>query len=203
MKLMTHSITLALGLAFSAGAMAQDMSYRSYSAAKDTITTEYKSDKAHCDPLSGNSKDICMAEAKGKEDIARAELDARRKNTAKNHYDVHAAKAEAAYAVAKEKCDDRADNAKDVCLKEAKAIETRDKANAEARMKVWNADVKSNKETSDTHMQAAETKSDARQDAALDKRDANYDVAKEKCDNFSGDAKVNCVAQAKQRYGKK
>lgn len=203
MKPITHSITLALGLAFSTGAMAQDMSDHSYLSAKDSIVVEYKSDKAHCDPLAGNVKDICMVQAKGKENVAMAELEALRKNTSKNHYDVHAAKAEATYAVAKEKCDDRAGNAKDVCLKEAKAIETRDKANAETRMKAWQADKKADKQTSDAHMKAAEKKSDARHDAAHDKRDANYAVAKEKCDNFAGDAKLNCVAQAKQHYGKK
>jgi len=202
MKLIKHSIALALGLVFSTGAMAQGMSDHSYQAAKDSIAAEHKMDKTHCDPLTGNIKDICMVEAKGKENIAKAELEERHKNTAKNHYDVHAARAEAAYAVAKEKCDDRAGNAKDVCLKEAKAIETRDKANAEARMKAWKADKKADKQTGDAHMKAAETKSDARRDAAHDKRDANYDVAKEKCDNLAGDAKVNCVDQAKRHYGK-
>ena len=101
MRLIKHSIALALGLAFSAGAMAQSMSDHSYQAAKDSIETVYKNDKAHCDPLAGNIKDICMVEAKGKESIAKAELEERHKNTAKNHYDVHAARAEAAYAVAK------------------------------------------------------------------------------------------------------
>lgn len=201
MKLMTLSI--ALGLAFSTGAMAQGMSDHSYQAAKDNIAAEHKRDKAHCDPLAGNIKDICMVEAQGNENIAKAELEELHKNTAKNHYDVHAARAEAAYAVAREKCDDRAGNAKDVCLKEAKAVETRDKANAETRMKAWKADKKADKQTSNARMKAAETKSDARHDAAHDKRDANYAVAKEKCDNFAGDAKLNCVAQAKQHYGKK
>ena len=40
------------------------------------------------------------------------------------------AKAEADYRVAKEKCDDSAGNAKDVCLKEAKAAEAAAKAEA-------------------------------------------------------------------------
>ena len=40
------------------------------------------------------------------------------------------AKAEAEYAVAKERCDDQAGNAKDVCVKEAKSAQTAAKANA-------------------------------------------------------------------------
>jgi len=50
--------------------------------------------------LSGNTKDICIAEAKGKEKVAKAELEARNEPTAKNRYDALIAKAEADYAVA-------------------------------------------------------------------------------------------------------
>jgi len=35
-----------------------------------------------------------------------------------------------------------------------------------------------------------------------DKKDADYKVAKEKCDALSGQAKDNCVAQAKLKFGK-
>ena len=133
MKLITQSITLALGLAVSAGAMAQNITDSSYRAEKDRIEADYKSAKANCESLSGNSKDVCVAEAKGKEKIAKAELNARHKSTPKNQYDVQAAKAEAAYEVAKEKCDDRTGNDRDVCVKEAKAAETRAKADADRR----------------------------------------------------------------------
>lgn len=201
LNVMTHSIAIALGLAFSASAMAQ-MSDSSYRGSKDQVEAEYKGDKANCESLSGNTKDICIAEAKGKEKVKKAELTARYKNTPKNHYDVHAAKAEAAYEVAKEKCDDRAGNDQDVCMKEAKAAETRAKADAEARMKVSKADRKASKQTNEAHSKAVEKKSDARQEAAVDKREANYSLAKEKCDDFSGDAKQNCVDQAKRNYGK-
>ena len=203
LKHLTYSITLALGLAFSTGAMAESMSDHSYKAAKENIEAEHTRNKANCEPLAGNAKDICQVEAKGKENIAKAELEASRHNTAKNHYNVHTAQAEADYAIAKEKCDDRASNVKDICVKEAKALETRAKANAEARMKVANADKKANKETTDANVKAKEKKQDARQEASADKRDANYAVAKEKCDNYAGDAKVNCVNQAKRDYGKK
>src|SRR5690606_10344979 len=82
--------------------------------------------------------------------------------------------------LAKEKCDDQAGNAKDVCVKEAKAA--KEKAIADAKVQ---------KKTGE-----------ARADAADAKSDANYKVAREKCDSLAGDAKDNCVAAAKQRYGK-
>lgn len=85
-KVNINVIALAVGLAFSVGAMAQSMSKSDYKADKEKITTEYKSAKASCASLSGNAKDICLAEAKGKEKIAKAELEASYKPTVKTRY---------------------------------------------------------------------------------------------------------------------
>ena len=93
---------------------------------------------------------------------------------------VQEVKAKTAYAVAKEKCDDQTGNAKDVCRKEAKAVEI--KALADAKM----------------GKQIAEAKTDA----AVDKRDADYKVAAEKCDALSGDPKTTCMNAAKAKFGK-
>ena len=90
---------------------------------------------------------------------------------------VQVAKAESAYAVAKEKCDDQAGNAKDVCVKEAKAIEVKALADAKMGKEIGEAKV----------------------DASAAKRDADYKVAVEKCDAMAGDAKASCVSAAKAR----
>jgi hypothetical protein len=179
-KFNSTAIVAAIALAFSAGAMATSMSKDDYKAGKTSIATDYKSAKAGCDSLSANAKDVCMAEAKGKENVAKAELEAGYKPSAKTHYDVSIAKAKADYAVAKEKCDDKAGNDKDVCVKEAKSAQTAAKADAKAQVKV-----------------AA-----VRKDAAEDKRDAEYAVAKEKCDALVGDTKGLCIKDAKAHYGK-
>ena len=89
-------------------------------------------------------------------------------------------KADAAYRVAKEKCDDLSGNAKDVCVADAKAQHEKSKAMATEQRKV----------------------SEARSDARADSRDAEYKAAKERCDTYAGDAKDRCVADAKARYGK-
>ncbi|SEK57745.1 hypothetical protein [Nitrosovibrio tenuis] len=124
-------IPITIGLSFSLGAMAeQNMSHDVYKAEKSRIENEYKVDKARCDSLAGNAKDICMAEVKGKEEVAEAELEARYKPSKENHYKARLAKVEADYKVAKERCDDLAGNAKEVCLKEAKAAEAAAKADA-------------------------------------------------------------------------
>jgi hypothetical protein len=161
-------------------AQADTVTKAEYKAGKTRISAAYKADKAACAPLSGNAKDICVEEAKAKEKVARAELEYSYSGKPADHTKVQVAQAEAAYAVAKEKCDDQAGNAKDVCIKEAKAIET--KALAEAKM---------------------EKKIDkAQADATDDVRDANYKVAVEKCDALAGDAKSSCIAAAKARFGK-
>jgi len=100
-KLNVKVIVLAVSLAFSAGAMAQGMSKQDYKAGKEKIEAEYKSAKAGCASLAGNPNDICVAEAQGKEKIAKAELFATYKPTRKSHYQARLAKADADYAVAK------------------------------------------------------------------------------------------------------
>lgn len=195
-------IALAIGLAFSGGALAEGMSKDSYKAGKERIEAEYKAARSACTSLSGNANDICVAEAKGGEKIAKAELDASYKPTSKSHYQARVAKAEADYAVARERCDDLAGNTKDVCVKEAKAAETSGIADAKAQMKVSDADRSFNEKSAKARNKAIAESTEARHDASEDKRSAEYGVAKEKCDTYAGGAKDQCLAQAKARLGK-
>jgi hypothetical protein len=57
-------------------ARAQSMSSSDFSAAKSRIQSDYKTDKAACGSRAGNAKDICIAEAKGKEEVAEEKCDA-------------------------------------------------------------------------------------------------------------------------------
>ncbi|HSG22050.1 MAG TPA: hypothetical protein VLA64_03740, partial [Azonexus sp.] len=143
-KLNINAIALAVTLAFSASAMAEGMTKVDYKAAKEKITGEYKSAKTACKSLSGNANDVCVLEAKAKEKIGMAELEAGYKPTEKNRYDLKVVTAEANFAVAKERCDDLAGNAKDVCVKEAQAAETAAKADAKAKMKSADANATAN-----------------------------------------------------------
>jgi hypothetical protein len=161
-------------------AQAATMAKPDYKAAKTRISADYKTDKAACDSATGNAKDICVEEAKAKEKVAKAELEYAYTGKAKDANNVLVAKADSSYAVAKERCDDQTGNAKDVCVKEAKAVQV--KALADAKM---------GKEIGA-----------ARKDAATDKNDADYKVAIEKCDAFASDAKTSCVTAAKTRFGK-
>ncbi len=151
-----------------------------YQAGKDRIAADYKADSAACASFAANAKDICVQEAKAKDRVARAELEFGYTGKPADGNKVLVAKAESAYAVAKEKCDDMSGNDKDVCVKTAKAAEV--KALADAKM---------GKEIGE-----------ARKDAAAEKLDADYKVAIEKCDALAGDAKGACVAAAKAKFGK-
>ena len=183
--------TVAAGLlATSAMAMTQP----EYKAAKDKISADYKVAKKNCDSLKDNAKDICTKEAKGAEDVAKAELEAQYKPSDKATNKARVARADADYAVAKEKCDDLKGNEKDVCVKDAKAAHVKAKEDA----KVAAAQAKPNDNAADKNAAVA----DAKKDANAEKNDAAYKAAKERCDAMSGDAKSKCVDDMKRAYNK-
>lgn len=195
-------LALALCLTFGGAAQAQTMSKQEYKTASEKISADYKAGKLPCDSLAGNAKDICMAEVKGTEKTAKAELDANYKPSAKSHRNARDAKADAAYAVAKLRCNDQAGNAKDVCVKEAKSVEAASKADSKLQQKTFEAKTDARKTTTEAVNKANEKVSEARTEAATDKADAQFKVEKEKCDVLAGAAKDNCLMQAKTRFGK-
>lgn len=121
----------ALGYA-GTGLAADTMSKDQYKAEKQRIEADGKAAREKCKDMKGNAKDICMAEAKGNEKIAKAELAAKQKDTPKARYDVAVAKADLEYNVAKEKCDDLKGKDKKSCEKDAKAAHNQAKKQAKA-----------------------------------------------------------------------
>lgn len=195
MKLFTtnyFSICLATcSVVLASGAMAQNMPKAQYKADKEKISIDYKSAREACNALSDNAKDICVAQAKGQEKIAHADLEAAYKPSQSKQYKARVAKAEAAYDLAKQRCDDLTGNPKAVCITEAKAAEATAKADAKVQ-----------KKTSQANTTASGKVEDARSEAADDKVTAQYKVAKEKCDVFAGPAKDKCMNDAKTHFGK-
>jgi len=162
-----------------------------YDLAIRNADAQGKMDKDACGTRSGNAKDICMAEASGKEAVAKADAEAAYRNTPKEREGARVARAEATYNVAKEKCDDLAGNTKDVCVKEADAALVKGKA-----------DAKVDRVAADARQDSATKQADAAREANTLKRDADYKVAIEKCDALAGAAKDSCVSNAKGQYGK-
>jgi hypothetical protein len=165
---------LSAGAGFAAGNKAD------YNTTKERVEADYKAEKKACDSYSGNQKDICQEQAKGKEKVALAEAEYAYSGKPADAGKIGVVKADSAYAVAKEMCDEKGGNAKDVCMTEAKGAHTKALAEAKLDKKVG----------------------EARKDAAEDKRDADYKVAAEKCDSLAGDAKSACVSAAKAKFNK-
>jgi len=83
-----------------------------------------------CSSLKGKRQGHLCREAKGKENIAKADAEADYENTPEARQKARAAHAQANYNVAIEKCDDLVVSRKGVCVKEAKAELIKGKANA-------------------------------------------------------------------------
>jgi chromosome segregation ATPase len=184
------SLLASAGIALAGAVGAAPIAKDAYNAEKERIEATYKKDREACSSLKDNAKDVCVEQAKAKEKIAKADNEAAFKDTEAARIEARIARAEANYAVAKEKCDDLKGNDKDVCVKEAKAAETKAKANAKVAKAAADPD------------RTATAKQAVRQDAAEDNREADYKVAIEKCDALTGTAKDNCVRDAKARFGK-
>src|SRR5450631_1843455 len=120
MRFVLKSAAVAATVLLLSAAQAATITKADYQASKTRISADYKADKAACASLAANAKDICVEEAKAKEKVARAELEYSFTGKAKDRNKALVAKAESTYAVAKEKCDDKAGNDKDVCVKAAK-----------------------------------------------------------------------------------
>lgn len=126
------SLTVVAALFAGSAAMAAGMTHAEYSAKKDQISADFKADKAACDKMEGNAKDVCVEKAKAREKVAKAELEFNYTGKASDANKIAVAKADGQYDVAKEMCDDRKGDDKDACVKEAKAVHARALADAKA-----------------------------------------------------------------------
>jgi hypothetical protein len=97
------------------------MSHDAAKADKDAIEAKYKAEKEACKSSTGNAKDVCEAQAKGKEEVALAEVDYKQSGTDHDRVKVAEARANAEYDVAKEKCEDMPKDQQEPCKKNAKA----------------------------------------------------------------------------------
>lgn len=152
----------------------------SYAQARDAAAAAYKSARAKCDVITGNPKDVCVADAKAERVRAEQEANAAYQNTLKAYTQARMRIADANYDRDKTRCSALTGNEKDVCMEQAKATLIAAQADAKADRKTI----------------------EAREEAREDKLTAAYRVALEKCDAFAGAAKDQCVGAAKNAYGK-
>lgn len=107
-----------IGLSIGSHAFAADPAYK---AAKDQSEANYDAEKARCDALSGNEKDVCIEKAKAAKKESKADASATHK-TREARKDAQEDRNDAEYKVAKEKCDAMKGNDKDACVDRAKAM---------------------------------------------------------------------------------
>jgi hypothetical protein len=185
-------ITLALGT----GVVAESMSQDDYKAARDRIETTFRADKRRCDSMSGNAKDICHAEAAGREKIAKAELEARHNPTRELRYEARMIKAASEYETARERCDDRTGNTKQICLDQAAAARAEAETNARSEFRLPG--------TANGGEDFAGISREAYgEDAAAATGDAaEYESAKRRCMDLEGPARKRCLDNAKAQHGR-
>src|SRR4030095_9092012 len=75
-----------------------------YAEARKNADAQYKTDREACSSLSGNAKDLCVAKAKCKTEVARPEAAVAFENTPATRENARVARARAAYDVAIQKC---------------------------------------------------------------------------------------------------
>ena len=84
------ALTVATAMATAMPGYAATMTKESYKSTTKQIDATFKADKEQCKSLKANAKDVCMAEAKAKQKIAKADAEADYKNTDKARADARA-----------------------------------------------------------------------------------------------------------------
>lgn len=161
-------------------AFAQPLNTLDYDAIKDGIGAECKAGKAECAKWDGNANDICKGRIKGKERVARFELEYKYSGKASDANHLAMAQADAALAVSKELCDDMTGNLKTMCRTDSKATHVKARADTTMNEKI----------------------EVAKQEAATDQRSGDYTVAVQKCVGLPTDAKFVCMNTAKTNFNK-
>lgn len=151
-----------------------------YQQARDAAAANYKNARAQCDAITGNPKDVCVADAKAARVRTEEEARARYEDNLKAYTRARMRIASATYDADKARCAGLTGNGKDVCQEEAKA-----------RLVAAEADAKADQKTIE-----------ARNDARADKLSAAYRVEMEKCDAFAGAAKDQCVSAARTAFNR-
>ena len=169
-----------LALSAASGAAAAGRDDGAYRQARDGARAMYDAQRKQCRGMSGNARDVCVAQAKANRVRAEAKADVTYRGGDRTRLVAARNVAEADYKLAKERCEARTGNAREVCVKEARAAMVATKADAKAARRIGQAQGSAEKE----------------------KREAAYKVAVEKCDALPGDAKGACKADAKASYDK-
>jgi hypothetical protein len=195
-------LTIALfvgGLSFAVAAVAQVYAPKTdstpttrdnYAAAKSSAGAQYKIDEDACSLLDGNAKDVCGAQAKGKEGVAEADAKSAYEDTPSARQNASLANAQASYNVAVEECANLAGNRRNVCVQQARGEFAKSRTLATDERGV-----------DDARRDAAATPAVVRNQGYADMRAAEYAVVLEECDPHPGPVRNACISNADVKYG--
>ncbi|HTT39411.1 MAG TPA: hypothetical protein VMH32_17290 [Burkholderiales bacterium] len=112
------------------------MSLTDYLATKRQLSTEYRAAKVACDADLSQEREICVIGAMGKDWIAKADLEVAYRSTARNRFEASAARADARFWLARERCTEIAQADRLGCLEAARTLHlaARDEAAAQLRV---------------------------------------------------------------------
>jgi osmotically-inducible protein OsmY len=161
----------AAGAAFAAPTVALNHDPASYRAVTQKAAADYKAATAKCGSMSGNDKDVCMAEARLARTRTESDALSQYNNTAKGREKARTSLADAEYDLAKTKCNAKSGADKDDCMNNAKSVHTA--AVADAR-------------SAATATGSSASGTTASGSAAMDK-----------CAQQGGDSKTGCLVQTK------
>lgn len=132
MKTHVSAIATAIAILACGPATAAAMAKDEYRAAGKHIEAEYQAERQKCGDRHGNAAALCIARAHGARKVGKAELEASYKPSPRTNYNAAAARADAAYDIAKLECNDRKSAERKGCVKDAEAARSRAKQEAMA-----------------------------------------------------------------------
>lgn len=143
-KLQYMAALAGLVVAATAGAAPpppRKMSQPAYEAAKARIEAQYASDRKLCAQVRGQPRKVCQAQAEGRADALKAELEAKyrpspeawleaKEVTAEANHDVALAKCAALKGKAEKRCERQAEAAREAAIRQAKVEKVKETGGA-------------------------------------------------------------------------
>ena len=190
-KTKKHLIGYAAALCFvaaaGAGVAVKQGGGEGYKETVQRIEAQRKAADSACERIKAeHAKDVCQAQAKADERVARAELQARRKPGPDADKELKISRADAEYVVAVEKCQARTGGAREKCVTEAK--NDRDAARRMAMI-----------ERVQQNAQLKYRRSHPEDKKPPESEKDRYASLKAYC-QMQGPTRDECLAQAKQRF---
>jgi osmotically-inducible protein OsmY len=189
----------AAGAAFAAPTVALNHDPASYRAVTQKAAADYKAATAKCGSMSGNDKDVCMAEARLTRTRTEAKALSQYNNNPTSREKARSNMADAEYDLAKAKCGAKSGADKDDCMNTAKSEHTAALADAKsgASATASNASGASGAIGAIGSSAAGSAGSDGGLVDRTNTRDPAKSAAVDKCAQQGGDNKTGCLVQTK------